>query len=174
MKVTRQTKLIGAGGLGLVLLVLVVKMVVLKPPATDATPIPVVVHHALHAPPKTQPRRHATATPHRAAPKLDATLPAALRRELALHQVVVAVLYAPDMPGESSAVAVARSAAKATHAGFAALDVRNESIAQTMALKAKDALDPSVLVVTRPGTIAFILSPYAGADALAQAVVSAR
>src|SRR5579884_1872175 len=105
------------------------------------------------------------------APAVDPTLPAPLRRALARHGVVVAVLYAP---GDEGAVATARAGAASAHAGFATLDVRDEAVARAVALKLTGETDPSVLVVTRPGKIALVLSGYAGADVVAQAAAAAR
>src|SRR5437773_2264386 len=111
------------------------------------------------APPVHKTRSHTasskTGASHKAkAPRvqIDETLPAPLRRALARHGVVVAVLYA-DVPGDKDAVQAARNGAHAAHVGFTALNVRNEAVATRVALKLPGSTDPSVVIVRRPGTI---------------------
>ncbi|HZT91631.1 MAG TPA: hypothetical protein VFA05_06295 [Gaiellaceae bacterium] len=162
---TRERRIILIVGGGLIAVALVLKLVVWRPPPPVVSPPP-AVHHA----------RAAGAAGHHiragaTAPAVDPTLPAPLRRALARHGVVVAVLYAP---GDEGAVATARAGAASAHAGFATLDVRDEAVARAVALKLTGETDPSVLVVTRPGKIALVLSGYAGADVVAQAAAAAR
>jgi hypothetical protein len=109
-----------------------------------------------------------------AVPSPAATLPAPLRRALASHGVVVAVLYAPGVPGDAAAVQAARQGAQDAHVGFAALNVRDEAIARTMALKLPGSSDPSVLVLTRPGKIVTLLAGPEDRAVVAQAARDAR
>jgi hypothetical protein len=104
-----------------------------------------------------------------AAPTPASTLPAPLRHALTSHGVVVAVLYAPGVPGDAAAVEAARQGAQNAHVGFAKLNVRDEAIAKALALKLPGSSDPSVLVVTRPGKIVTLLAGYADRAVVVQA-----
>lgn len=167
MQITAKTKLYGGIGLGLVLVVLVLKMFVLKSSAPVTAPPPPVHHTAL---------RHAATTraltrPKRAdtAPLVDPSLPAPLRVALRRHAVVVGVLYAPGVPGDGQAVLSALLGAAVAHVGFAALNVRNEAIAKAVAAKLPGSTDPSVFVIRRPGDIKFLVNGYLDGAAIAQA-----
>jgi hypothetical protein len=157
-----------AGGLVLVLALLLVKTFVLKRSVPASIAVPQPVHHQVQKTPAHQ-GRHAVVTHVR----IDASLPAPLRRALAHHAVVVAVLYAPHAPGDEDAVQAARQGARGAHAGFTVLNVSNEAIAQAVALKAPGSADPSVLVVRRPGTITVLLNGYADSEAVAAAAKNA-
>ena len=104
--------------------------------------------------------------------KLDPTLPAPLRKALSQSRVVVAVLYAADVPGDSEAVSEARKGAQAAHVGFTILNVRNEAIARAVARQVQGASDPAVLVVRRPGTVALKIDGFVDAAAVAQAAAN--
>ena len=140
-------------GVGVLLAALILKQFVLGAPQNIVSP-PLVVHRA---------------TKRQAPPKVDAGLPAALRQALLAYPTVVAVLFRPGMPGDSDAVAAARQGAGTAHAGFAALDVSNESNARVAALKLTSESDPSVVVVRRPGTVSLVLPGYTDAQVVAQA-----
>ena len=182
MAITRKTKLYGGIGLGLIVVALGLKVLVLKSPASVTVPPP-VVHHTL-PPRRAAATRVATAhrperAPTRAAhapklPAVDPTLPAPVRLALRHHEVVVAVLYAPGVPGDADALSSARAAANAAHAGFAALNVHDEAIAEAIATKLPGTSDPSVFVVRRPGQIRFLVDGYLDAPAIAQAVRGVR
>jgi len=171
VKVTlnQRQKVMIVVGLGLILLLLVAKQTVLNatPPGPIAVNVPpphkvaVRVHHVV---------RHVARRP--AAPKVDPTLPAPLRTALRQHGVVVAVLYAP-VPGDGAVVAAAAAGARAAHVGFAALDVRGESVAEAMASKLPSASDPSIVVVRRPGTFAAVFPGVTDASVVAQAAKDA-
>jgi hypothetical protein len=107
-------------------------------------------------------------------PSPASTLPASLRRALASHGVVVAVLYAPGVPGDAGAVAAAREGARDAHVGFTTLNVRDEAVAKAIALKLPGSSDPSVLLVTRPGKIVTLLAGYTDRAVVAQAARDAR
>lgn len=159
-------RIVAAAGLALVLVALVAKALLLHgTPAPIAVPEP--VHHL-----RTPAAHHARHTVLR--PQVDPTLPAALRRALARHGVVVAVLYAPHVPGDDGALNAARRGAQNAHAGFAVLNVRNESVAKVVARKLPGSSDPSVVVVRRPGTVAVLITGYADHEAVAEAVRNAR
>jgi hypothetical protein len=174
-------------GLGLVVVLVAFKLLFLSS-GNKAQPPLVIVHHkgvvlrprsvpvhkVAKKPAKTKPAKSkpAKATHVRAAApklKLDPTLPAPLRQALSHSRVVVAVLYAPDVPGDSDAVSEARKGAKAAHVGFTVLNVRNEAVARAVAAQVQGASDPSVLVVRRPGTVAIRIDGFVDAAAVAQA-----
>jgi hypothetical protein len=163
---TPERKRILLIGLVLILAMLLVKQLVLKKHVPAAITIPAVVHHPA---PATRTKRHAKPVIH-----IDPSLPPALRTALRRHPVVVAVLYASDAPGDSEALKAAREGAKGAHAGFAVLDVANEKVAQSVALKLPGTADPSVLVVRRPGKITVLLPGFTDADAVAEAADNAR
>jgi len=167
VQITRKTKLYGGIGLGVVLVALVFKLLVLKPPKPVTAPPPLVHHATPHRAATARIASHAKRVP--PAPKIDPTLPAPLRVALRHHAVVVAVLYAPGVPGDNAAVASAESGASAAHAGFAVLNVRNEGIAKALATKLPGSSDPSVVVVSRPGDIKFLVNGYLDGAAVAQA-----
>jgi hypothetical protein len=154
------------GVLTLVLLAFNFLVLSKKPPA--ALPLPPVVHHTTPAKPAGT-KKHSARPP---APKLDPGLPDPLRRALLHSNVVVAVLYAADAPGDRDALGAARAGARTAHVGFAVLDVRNEAVAEAVATLALGTTDPSVLVFRRPGTIAVKLDGFSEADVVAQAAGS--
>jgi hypothetical protein len=167
--VSRKTILLAAGG-ALVLVALALKLVVLHPKGAPASiPVAAPVHHALARPHHKAP----SATRSRRAHEPNA-LPASLRTALGHKAVVVAVLFAAGTIDDEAALAEAREGAKAAHAGFAVLNVRQEGIARTLAQTYPGLSDPSVLVYTRPGNVAVQLPGYADAEMVAQAAADAR
>jgi len=173
-------------GLGLVVLLVAFKLLVLSPHNQAQTPL-IIVHHkgVVHPrsvpvhkvaakPAKTKPAKAKHARPAAPKPHLDPTLPAPLRKALSHSRVVVAVLYAPDAPGDDEAVSEARKGARAAHVGFAMLNVRNEAVARAVARQVSGASDPAVLVVRRPGTVALKFDGFVDADVVAQAAANAR
>jgi hypothetical protein len=163
---TPERKRIAAIGLGLILALLLVKQFVLTKHVPAAIPIPVVVHQAKPAPKPAH--HHAKPVVH-----VDPSLPAALRTALLHHPVVVAVLFASHAPGDGEALTAAREGARSAHAGFAVLNVANEKVAQSVALKLPGTADPSVLVVRRPGKVTVLVSGYMDSDAVTEAVHNA-
>jgi hypothetical protein len=176
-------RVFAGAGIGLVVLLVAFKMLFLSTPKTPPPLVlvhhPAIVHHpsalvhkvaAKSAQTKPTKAKHV----HPAAPKLklDPTLPAPLRQALSHSRIVVAVLYAPDVPGDSDAVSEARKGAKAAHVGFTALNVRNETIARAVARQVQGASDPAVLVVRRPGTVALKIDGFVDAAAVAQAAAN--
>jgi hypothetical protein len=181
-------RILAGAGLGLVVVLVAFKMLFLS---SNKTPPPLVlvhhraiVHHpsasahkiaaksAKAQPTKAQPTKAKHV--HRAAPKLnlDPTLPVPLRKALSHSRIVVAVLYAPDVPGDSEAVSEARKGAHAAHVGFTVLNVRNEAVARAVARQVQGASDPAVLVVRRPGTVALKIDGFVDAAAVAQAAAN--
>jgi hypothetical protein len=166
-------------GLGLVVVLVAFKLLFLSP-SNKAQPPLVIVHHKGAVHPRSVPVRKvgtklAKAKHVRPVARklnLDPTLPAPLRQALSHSRVVVAVLYAPDVPGDSDAVAEARKGAEAAHVGFTVLNVRNEAIARAVARQVQGASDPAVLVVRRPGTVALKIDGFVDAAAVAQAAAN--
>jgi hypothetical protein len=170
MKISRQMRFVGLAVLVLVIAGVGAKMLLVKG-APMSLVVPLAVHHAA--------RHAAVAThghkSHQTAPRVfvDPTLPAALRLALLHHGVVIAVLYAPNAPGDEAAVEAARKGAQGAHVGFAALNVLDEAIATAVALKLPGSSDPSVAVVQRPGKITLLLNGYVDSDVVAQAARAA-
>jgi hypothetical protein len=163
-------------GLGLVVVLVAFKLLFLSS-GNKAQPPLVIVHHKGIVHPRGTPVPKAAKRDkhvHPAAPKvkLDPTLPAPLRKALSQSRVVVAVLYAPDVPGDSEAVSEARKGAQAAHVGFTILNVRNEAIARAVARQVQGASDPAVLVVRRPGIVALKIDGFVDAAAVAQAAAN--
>ena len=162
-KLSPQMKIVAIVGGALVVIAVALKLLVLHPKhASEVIPVPV------------HPTGKASAQHRPARPAPDPNIPAALRRALAQSRVVVAVLAAPGTVDDQEAVKAAREGAKAAHAGFTVLDVSKESVAKALALKAPGLTDPSVLVVTRPGTVAVRIAGYADSESVAQAAADAR
>jgi hypothetical protein len=166
MKISGQMRIVIIAVVVLVVGGLGAKMFLLSP-ASVSLVVPPAVHH---------PVAHKTVVSHGhktkpAAPKitLDPNLPSALRAALMHHGVVVAVLYAPNDPGDVAAVTAARKGADSAHVGFAALDVSNEAVATAVALELPGSSDPSVAVVRRPGDITLLLNGYVDSDVVTQA-----
>jgi hypothetical protein len=151
--VPKRTQLIAFVGVAALIGAFIVKTFVLQAPANIVSP-PLVAHN--------------TAPVVKKAPKVDPGLPAVLRRALAKHPVVVAVLFSSGVPGDEDAVAAARQGAGTAHAGFAALDVGKEAYARAAALKLDSTAAPAVVVIRRPGTVSVVLQGYADAQLIAQ------
>ena len=176
-QISPRMRIVAGAGLGLIVLLAAFKLLVLSHGSKASPPVP-VVHHPVTAVHPTVAAHKATSGVHAKpkAPKvhLDPALPAPLRLALMHSRVVVAVLYAPDAPGDAEAVSEARQGARAAHAGFAMLDVLDETIARAVAQEVDGLSDPAVLVVRRPGTVALKLEGYVDADVVAQAVADTK
>jgi hypothetical protein len=131
------------------------------PPVTPThVRTPVHTHSAKPAPP---------------AVKLTAGLPAPLVTALTRSKLVVAVVWAKGDPVADLALKQARAGAKMAHAPLVVLNVANDAVAaKTATWMNSDIVDPAVLVVTRPGTVAVELAGYSDKIAVAQAVVDSR
>jgi hypothetical protein len=159
-----------AAGAGLALIVVAIAFKLLVHSAGADASAPVVIPH-----PATQP--HVSSTGKKApshAVELRSSLPAPLRRALLRNRVVVAVLYAPDAPGDKDAVVEAGKGAHDAKVGFAILNIRDEAVARAVAHQVHGAYDPTVLVVRRHGTIVLELDGFADAGVVAQAATNAR
>jgi hypothetical protein len=131
--------------------------------------------------PQTHSVRPATTLKFSQAPKnvlrpvlIDANLPAPLRHALHSSREVVAVISSPGVPGDLDAVREARAGAAAAHVGFTVLDVTRSPVASALAAWAPQAVDPTVLIVKRPGSVAVELDGYADKDMVTQAALDAR
>ena len=165
MKISRQMRIVGLAVLVLVIAGVAAKTLLLKTAPVDLSVPPAVHHPARHVAVVTHGRKSPTAR----RVHVDPSLPAALRLALRNHGVVIAVLYAPNAPGDDAAVQAARKGAKSAHVGFAALNVLDEAVATAVALKLPGSSDPSVAVVRRPGKITLLLNGYVDSDVVAQA-----
>jgi len=121
---------------------------------------------------------HTTAPHHVAASKpvlkLDTNLPAPVHRALELSREVVAFVYSPASPSDEALLSQAREGAHEARVGFVPLDVQRESVAASVFSWSSSASDPVVMVVRRPGRIAFTLAGATDSAAVAQAAASAR
>jgi hypothetical protein len=117
-------------------------------------------------------RTGSVASIHRMARVVVATnLPAPLHSALRLSREVVAVVTAPGIPGDAAAVKEARLGARAAHVGFVVLNIQNQAVAAAVAKWAPNAIDPSVLVVKRPGNLAIEFDGYADRAMVTQAAL---
>ena len=105
---------------------------------------------------------------------LDPGLPGPLAHALERSRTVVAVVYAPGDRADAQVLAEARAGAARTGVGFVALNIRSDAIAGATAVWMHHVVDPAVVVVGRPGTIAAELDGYADSTMVAQAVVDVR
>jgi hypothetical protein len=123
---------------------------------------------------RTAVRTHATpARP--TAPRLVSGLPVPLASALSHSKVVVAVVWAKGDPVAGDMLAQARRGARLARAPLVVLNVAGDKVAgQTAAWMKGKIVEPAVLVVTRPGTVAVELDGYTDQLAVAQAVVNSR
>ena len=99
--------------------------------------------------------------------------PAAVDTALQQHEIVVVSLVVPGARVDEIAAAEAQAGAKLSGAGFVALNVLNEGVARSLLAKVTTVQDPSVLVVTRSGTIALELGGFVDRETVAQAAANA-
>jgi hypothetical protein len=117
-----------------------------------------------HAKPAVRPARPVV----RLLPGLPANVARALRRE----RVVVAAVWAPGA-SDAATMAAARKGAKATGAGFVAVNVLYEGHARALERLVGPISDPSVLVFRRPGKVVNRFEGFADAATVAQAAHNA-
>jgi hypothetical protein len=141
-------------------------------PAKKATATPA---KAAAAKPKAAPKRApAAAKPKTVNPVVRKTgFPAAVDTALQQHEIVVVSLVVPGARVDELAAAEAQAGAKLSGAGFVALNVLNERVARSLLAKVTTVQDPSVLVVTRAGTIALELGGFVDRETVAQAAANA-
>jgi hypothetical protein len=99
--------------------------------------------------------------------------PAAVDTALQQHEIVVVSLVVPGARVDELAAAEAQAGAKLSGAGFVALNVLNEGVARSLLAKVTTVQDPSVLVVTRAGTVALELGGFVDRETVAQAAANA-
>jgi len=110
------------------------------------------------------------------APTRPVTLPgvppavsAALRR----HATVVAFVYSPSSPDDLALLGEVRAGAKAAHAAFVPLNVEQDTVAVDVYAWTRKPADPEVLVVKRPGRVAFAIEGATDRTAVARAAATA-
>lgn len=168
--------LVGAMGM------LALRMMAPSAPAAEAA-APVVTHTAprpakaaKQAKPKAEPAKAAAQAPALNAPKPDVPatgFPLAVDAALREHEVVVVSLVLPGARVDELAAAEAEAGAKLGGVGFLALNVLNEGVARALLTKLDGLQDPSLLVVTRGGTVALQLNGFVDRDTVAQAAANA-
>lgn len=120
------------------------------------------------------PRAPAKAAPKKVVPKLPPTgFPAAVDRALANHKVVVVSLVVPGSPIDELAAGEAKAGAKLGGAGYLALNVLNERVAQALLAKLDGPKEPSVLVFKHTGEVALALEGFVDRETVAQAAANA-
>jgi hypothetical protein len=132
---------------------------VAAPPKVITVSTNVVTHHAAPAKPKLQ---------------LDPSLPAPVRAKLQHSKTVVAFVYTSLAASDRAELADVRAGAHQAHVPFVALDVTHERIADAVYTWTQSAADPQVLVVKRPGTIAFQVAGLTDQQTIAQAAANIR
>lgn len=151
-----------------------VLLVVRGHPATHGATVVVHTtkpHHVVRPQPHVRPAVHQAAP---AAPPLDPTLPIPLRNALRHSASVVAVLVAPGDPADVEVLAEARKGAASAHAHLVILNVNKDLTAGATATWMHNVVEPAILVVKRPGTIAVELDGYADRSMVEQAIVDSR
>ena len=151
-----------------------------KTPAAPAKKAPAAPAKAAAAKPSAAPkaaaakRAPAAAKPKVVNPVIRKTgFPAAVDAALQQHPIVVVSLVVPGARVDEIAAAEAQAGAKLSGAGFVALNVLNEGVARSLLAKVTTVQDPSVLVVTRAGTIALELGGFVDRETVAQAAANA-
>ena len=120
------------------------------------------------------PRAPAKAAPKKVVPKLPPTgFPLAVDRALANHKVVVVSLVVPGSPIDELAAGEAKAGAKLGGAGYLALNVLNERVAQALLAKLEGPKEPSVLVFKHTGEVALALEGFVDRETVAQAAANA-
>jgi hypothetical protein len=129
------------------------------------------------APPKVKPalKHKAKASP--AVAIATDGLPLAISRALAMHAVVVAVLYDPQARTDAISTAEAKAGAALAHAGFVPVNVLRRSEIQAIAEQLRVIHAPTVLVFRRPSAgepaLYVQLTGFADKETVAQAAQNA-
>jgi len=104
-------------------------------------------------------------------------LPFAISRALAMHAVVVAVLYDPQARTDAISTAEAKAGAALAHAGFVPVNVLRRSEIQAIAEQLRVIHAPTVLVFRRPSSgqpaLYVQLTGFADKETVAQAAQNA-
>jgi hypothetical protein len=99
--------------------------------------------------------------------------PKTIAGQLALHDVVVVLLYNPQAKVDDYSLAEAQLGAKESGAGFLAVDVLDQKQASPFTIAYGVLQDPTTLFFKRPGKLALKLVGYADHDTIAQAAKNA-
>jgi cell wall-associated NlpC family hydrolase len=99
--------------------------------------------------------------------------PKTIAGQLALHDVVVVLLYNPQAKVDDYSLAEAQLGAKESGAGFLAVDVLDQKQASPFTTAYGVLQDPTTLFFKRPGKLALKLVGYADHDTIAQAARNA-
>jgi hypothetical protein len=145
----RVLALLGVAVLGLLAL-LVARPLLLGESDESTTVAPTPPAHITPATTVPKPKPVAPAVP---AIKLLDGLPSAVAGRLRHSRVVVVSVYTGTSSSDRAALAEARAGAKASGAGFVALNVLNEKVARQLQAFAGAMSTPSTLVIRRPGKI---------------------
>jgi pyruvate/2-oxoglutarate dehydrogenase complex dihydrolipoamide acyltransferase (E2) component len=105
--------------------------------------------------------------------KLEKGTPTTIAGQLALHQVVVVLIYNPEAKVDEYSVLDTKLGAKEAGAGFLAVNVLDQKQASPFTTAYGVIQDPSVLFFKRPGKLALKLVGYADHDTIAQAARNA-
>ena len=104
-------------------------------------------------------------------------LPLAISRALAMHAVVVAVLYDPHARMDAISIGEAQAGAALAHAGFVPVNVLRRSEVQAIAEQLRVVHAPTVLVFRRPSpgepALYVQLTGFADKETVAQAAQNA-
>ena len=120
------------------------------------------------------PRAPVKAAPKKVVPTIPPTgFPVAVDRALANHKVVVVSLVVPGSPIDELAAGEAKAGAKLGGAGYLALNVLNERVAQALLTKLDGPKEPSVLVFRHTGEVALALEGFVDRETVAQAAANA-
>ena len=148
-----------------------------RPPAAPAHEAPgrsATRPHAVTTQPHAVTRPHAAPTVTRPT-RVGYGFPPAVRKELATKGVVVVSLYTPGVPLDKLTRAEAEAGAKATGAGYVALDVLAQREVGPFLTMLGPLQAPAVLVVRRCCGWAFAMfQGFVDRDSVEQAVVDAR
>jgi len=153
---------------GAIAALMVMRMTVMKSDSSSSTAPPVVIHHAATPTQTTK----TPAKPAKPVVVLNPGLPTALDHALRRSRVVVVALWAPR-GSDRDALAEARAGAKASHAGFAAINVLDEKQAVAVNKLVGTVSDPAVIVVKRPGTVETQFDGFADRAMVSQAAHNA-
>ena len=127
--------------------------------------------------PKVKPKVKApakAAAPKKVVPKIPPTgFPLAVDRALARNKVVVVSLVVPGSRVDLLAAGEAKAGAKLGGAGYLALNVLNEKVAQAVLLKLQGLKQPSLLVLKRSGEVVVALEGFVDRETVAQAAANA-
>jgi hypothetical protein len=158
---------------GLVLAAGVVGTLVLAHDHSSSNPVVATLTTPAHT---REPTHHRAQVAKPVAPtvQLVAGLPAPLRSALVHSRLVVAVVYAPGDAVDAEVLAAARQGAASEHAPLVGLNIRLDSVAASTATWMNKVVEPTVLVVKRPGTIVVELDGYTDKASVEQAVTDSR